>query len=138
LFQVLTKRPERIYVLNKKLPIWPDNVWSGITMDVADRINHIVHFPAKVRFLSYEPLFTVINPTVMNFRANKVDWVIVGGESGPGARPMNLDWVRGIRDQCKAEGVKFFFKQWVRNGHKVPFGEYPEDLRIREMPGMDR
>jgi len=111
-FQVLTKRPERARDLHG---VWgrlfPDNVWLGTTVenvDCADRINALRTIPATVRFLSCEPL---LGP-LPGLRLDGIHWVIVGGESGPGARPMNPAWVLGIKDQCAAAGVPFFFKQW--------------------------
>jgi protein gp37 len=109
-FQVLTKRPERLERLAPRLP-WPDNVWMGVSVerkDYAYRIAHLVRVPAAVRFLSVEPL---LGP-IPRLRLTGIDWVIVGGESGPKARPCNLEWVRVIRDRCTAGGVPFFFKQW--------------------------
>ena len=92
--------------------ILPDShMWFGVSIEdgtKTSRIRHLREAPAGVRFLSIEPL---IGP-VGKLDLTEIDWVIVGGESGPGARPMNPDWVREIRDQCHARGVAFFFKQW--------------------------
>jgi protein gp37 len=109
-FQVLTKRSERLETLAKKLP-WPSNVWIGVSVESADyayRIGHLRHVPARTRFISFEPLLA---------DAGKLDltgihWAIVGGESGPGARPMQPEWALSIRDQCQEQSVPFFFKQW--------------------------
>lgn len=109
-FQVLTKRSERLAKLSPRLP-WPQNVWMGVTVengDYAFRIDHLRQTGAAVRFLSCEPLLSPLP----NMDLDGIDWVIVGGESGPGARPMHHDWVTGIRDQCFVEGIPFFFKQW--------------------------
>jgi protein gp37 len=112
-FQILTKRPENII---DRLPAdwgegWP-NVWLGVSAEDqkhADlRIPVLRDVPAAVRFASLEPL---LGPVVIPDRSD-LDWVIVGGESGPGSRPMKLDWAREIRDQCDAEDIAFFFKQW--------------------------
>jgi protein gp37 len=109
-FQVLTKRPERAAELAPDLP-WPDNVWMGTTIESADylyRINSLKKTPAKIRFLSLEPLLGPLPKLPLN----GIHWVIVGGESGPEARPMDSTWVFQIRDQCQKYHVPFFFKQW--------------------------
>lgn len=109
-FQVLTKRAERISELSAQL-IWADNIWMGVSLEnekYAYRIDYLRKTGAHVKFLSVEPL---IGP-VGKLDLRGIDWVIVGGESGPGARPMDPDWVTTIRDQCIKQGVSFFFKQW--------------------------
>ncbi|OHB65896.1 MAG: hypothetical protein A2V70_10605 [Planctomycetes bacterium RBG_13_63_9] len=109
-FQVLTKRPERAAEMAHRLP-WPDNVWMGTSVENADytqRIAHLVRIRAAIRFLSLEPL---LGP-IPRLPLSGIDWVIVGGESGPAARPMDPTWVRQIRDRCLARSVPFFFKQW--------------------------
>jgi protein gp37 len=109
-FQVLTKRPERAAELASNLP-WPPNVWMGTSIETRDytwRARFLRRIPAAVRFLSVEPL---LGP-IPRLPLTGIDWVIVGGESGPGARPMEADWVRRIRDRCVDSGVPFFFKQW--------------------------
>lgn len=109
-FQVLTKRAERMSELSGILP-WKDNIWMGVTvenMDCIYRIQHLRETNAAVKFLSLEPL---IGP-LPDLDLSGVDWVIVGGESGPGARPMEIDWVREIRTSCLEYNVPFFFKQW--------------------------
>jgi protein gp37 len=115
-FQILTKRAERLAEIADRLP-WPINVWMGVSVEsprYVHRIERLRSVPAAVRFLSIEPLLSPI-PSVP---LAGIDWVIVGGESGPGARPMEPDWVREIRDRCVGNGVPFFFKQWggVRKG----------------------
>ena len=108
-FQVLTKRAERLAELAPSLP-WPAHVWMGVSVENqrwTSRIDHLREVPAAVRFLSCEPL---LGPLELDLEG--IDWVIAGGESGPGARPMRPEWPRGIRDQCGAVGVAFFFKQW--------------------------
>jgi protein gp37 len=110
LFQVLTKRAERLAELAPLLP-WPRNVWMGVTVESADyvgRIDHLQGVPAAVRFLSLEPL---LGP-LAGLDLAGIDWAIVGGESGPGSRPMAEAWAVDIRDQCRRAGVAFFFKQW--------------------------
>ncbi|MEW8659059.1 MAG: phage Gp37/Gp68 family protein [Candidatus Thiodiazotropha endolucinida] len=109
-FQLLTKRSDRLLEISHLLP-WPDNVWIGVSVENADyinRINHLRSVPATVRFLSIEPLLGPLS----RYPLKGIDWVIVGGESGPRARPMEKEWVRKIRDKCIALGVPFFFKQW--------------------------
>ncbi len=117
-FQVLTKRPQRMAKYFRALlvasPAWlraMPNVWLGTSIEsdrYAFRADHLRATPAAVRFLSLEPL---LGP-LPSLDLSGIDWVIVGGESGPGARPMHPDWVRDIRDRCVAAGVPFFFKQW--------------------------
>ncbi len=109
-FQVLTKRSQRLCDLGPSLP-WPRNVWAGVSVEDAscfERIRHLAEVPAHVRFLSLEPL---LGPAP-NLPLDGMQWVIVGGESGSKARPMDAAWVRDIRDQCQPAGVPFFFKQW--------------------------
>ena len=109
-YQVLTKRAARLAELAPKLP-WPEHIWAGVSVeneDVVDRIDYLRQVPAKVRFISMEPL---LGP-LPNLNLEGMDWVIVGGESGPGARPMSEEWVHQIQTHCLAEGVPFFFKQW--------------------------
>jgi protein gp37 len=109
-FQVLTKRSQRLRQLAPTLP-WPDNVWMGVTVEDASnasRISDLRATEARVKFLSCEPLLSGIPELPLD----GIDWVIVGGESGPGARPMKKDWVLSIRNQCKQAGVAFYFKQW--------------------------
>ncbi len=109
-FQILTKRTKRLLHLSDELS-WPDNVWMGVSVENArfvHRIDHLRQTPAKTKFLSLEPL---LGP-LPNLNLNGIDWVIVGGESGPGARPMKEEWVIDIRDQCLSTRVPFFFKQW--------------------------
>jgi protein gp37 len=109
-YQVLTKRSERLLEFAPRLP-WPRNVWMGVSVEderVVQRVRDLQRVPAKVRFLSCEPL---IGP-LRRLPLQGIHWVIVGGESGPGARPMEVEWVEEIHRQCKRAGVAFFFKQW--------------------------
>lgn len=109
-FQVLTKRSERLKESNRLIN-WPDNVWMGVSVENADvkgRIDDLRSTSARVKFLSIEPMIG----SVGDLNLDGIDWVIVGGESGPGARPIAPTWVRDVRDQCQAQGVAFFFKQW--------------------------
>jgi len=123
-FQVLTKRSERLRQLSRALP-WPRNVWMGVSVEdatVMDRIEDLRSVPAAVRFLSCEPL---IGP-LEHLPLERLHWVIAGGESGPGARPLCREWVYSLRDQCRAANVAFFFKQW---------GGVRKDLTGRELDG---
>ena len=109
-FQVLTKRADRLAVLGQKLD-WPRNVWMGVSVEdarVVSRIDGLLAVPAAIRFLSLEPLIGPLNGIPLK----GIDWAIVGGESGPRARPMKREWVTSILRQCRAAGVAFFFKQW--------------------------
>ncbi len=109
-YQVLTKRSERLLELDEKLP-WADHIWMGVSVESEAqkfRIDHLRQTNAHIKFLSLEPL---IGP-VPDIDLSGIDWVIVGGESGPGARPMKEEWVVDIRDQCRKACVPFFFKQW--------------------------
>ena len=109
-YQILTKRAERLEKLSEALE-WPRNVWMGVSVENADyqfRIDHLRRVGAMVKFLSLEPLLGQLD----RLNTDGIDWVITGGESGPGARPVSLDWVRSIRDQCVRAGVAFHFKQW--------------------------
>jgi protein gp37 len=109
-FQILTKRSERLVNLADRF-VWTPNIWMGVTVEKAkyvDRIDALRGVPAAVRFLSLEPLLGAIPDLPLQ----GIDWVIVGGESGPGARPVRPEWVTDIRDQCLRASTAFFFKQW--------------------------
>jgi len=109
-FQVLTKRSERLLELSPELK-WAPNIWMGVSVENQDytyRIDHLRETGASTKFLSLEPLLGQIP----NMNLEGIDWVIVGGESGPGARPMDASWVIDIRNQCLKSKVPFFFKQW--------------------------
>jgi len=130
-FQILTKRSRRLVELAHRLP-WPANVWMGVTVEsdrYVDRIDHLRSTPAATKFLSLEPL---LGP-LPRLDLGGIDWVIAGGESGPGARPMEPAWVRQVRDKCIEAGVPFFFKQWggVR---KKAAGRVLDDRIWDEMP----
>lgn len=108
-FQILTKRQERLVELAPELP-WPDNVWMGVSVEnqtFAHRVDYLRTTPAAVKFLSCEPL---IGPLDLDLTG--IHWVIVGGESGPNHRPIEAEWVRDIRAQSQRAGSSFFFKQW--------------------------
>ena len=133
-FQVLTKRSERLKSMTPRLD-WPRNVWMGVSVenrDVQRRIDDLRSVPAAVRFLSLEPL---LGP-LPQLNLDGIHWAIVGGESGPGARQMNPEWVVDIRNQCSAADVPFFFKQWggvlkKRNGRELDgktWSQYPQKV----------
>jgi protein gp37 len=109
-FQILTKRADRVLEMSGDLP-WAPNIWMGTSIETAQytwRAKLLSQVNAAIRFLSVEPLLGPIPKLPLK----RIDWVIVGGESGPGARPMNEEWVTQIRDRCQAQEVPFFFKQW--------------------------
>lgn len=109
-FQILTKRADRLLQVSSRLK-WTPNIWMGVTVENdqhMDRIDRLREVPATVRFLSLEPLLGPLS----ELNLSNIDWVIVGGESGPGARSMDPSWVLDLRDQCLDAGVAFFFKQW--------------------------
>ena len=109
-FQVLTKRAARLAEIGEELP-WSRNIWQGVSVEderVVERISLLRRVPAQVRFLSLEPLIGPLD----GLDLTGIHWVIVGGESGPGARPMKKEWVVRIRNQCRRQAVPFFFKQW--------------------------
>ncbi|MBI3895551.1 MAG: phage Gp37/Gp68 family protein [Acidobacteria bacterium] len=116
-FQILTKRSERLADCSPWIN-WPSNVWMGVSVENQDytfRIEHLRTADAEVKFLSLEPL---LGP-LPNLNLTGIDWVIVGGESGPGARLMKKSWVLDIRDQCQRDEVAFFFKQWGGRNKKA-------------------
>ena len=124
-FQILTKRSERLLEVSKELP-WPPNVWMGVSIEnvmVLNRVHDLQHVPAHVRFLSCEPLIEPLNTLPLK----GIHWVIVGGESGPKARPMKKEWVESILQQSREAGVAFFFKQW---------GGVRKDLTGRKLNGQ--
>ncbi len=109
-YQVLTKRSARLINLSSNLD-WTENIWMGVTVESEEyisRIEDLSNTDAKVKFLSLEPLLSAIP----HMNLDKIDWAIVGGESGPGARPMLKKWVLEIKEQCENYQVPFFFKQW--------------------------
>jgi len=132
IFQVLTKRAERLARIADKLE-WSPNIWAGVTVEArsyVSRIDSLRQVPAAVRFVSLEPLLEPIRRLPLN----GIQWVIVGGESGPGARPIRPEWVRSVCAHCLAAGTPFFFKQWggvnkKRNGRELDgetWDQYPK------------
>ncbi len=131
-YQVLTKRSERLLWLSPRLK-WTPQIWMGVSVESQDyvyRIDRLRRVPAHVKMLSLEPL---LGP-LPNLNLQGIDWVIVGGESGPGARPMDPAWVIDIRDQCVAKVVPFFFKQWG-GVQKKRHGRLLEGRTWDQMPG---
>lgn len=132
-FQVLTKRSGRLLELSPLIE-WPANVWMGVSVENAKyafRIDDLRRTGAVVKFLSLEPL---LGP-LPNLNLTGIDWSIVGGESGPGARPIEKAWVTDIRDQCEAAGVAFFFKQWG-GVNKKKTGRLLEGRKHDDMPSF--
>ena len=130
-YQILTKRAERLAKLSPELP-WQENIWMGVTVESADykyRIDYLRYTGANIKFLSLEPLLGDLG----ELELNGIDWVIVGGESGPGSRPIKIDWVRNIREQCLAQNVPFFFKQWGGTNKKKT-GKLLDGRIWNEMP----
>lgn len=130
-FQILTKRSGRLRRLAGKLE-WTKNIWMGVSVENKEayrRIEDLRQVPARVRFLSCEPLIV----SMRRLPLEDIHWVIVGGESGPGARPMEADWVRSIREQCRKSGVAFFFKQWG-GVSKHQYGRLLDNRTYDEMP----
>lgn len=110
-YQILTKRAEHMLEISKKVGKWPENVWMGVTVESKSCINRIKllkQVKSSVRFLSCEPLLNDLG--LLNLK--KINWVIVGGESGFNARPMRSEWATNLRDQCLASDIPYFFKQW--------------------------
>lgn len=136
-YQILTKRAHRLARIADQLD-WPRNAWMGVSVETPDqyeRIHDLAKVPAAVRFLSCEPLLSALP----NLPLDSIDWVIAGGESGVHARPVDPEWIRGIRDQCVEDRTPFFFKQW---GGRTPkahgreldglfWDEMPEILHLR-------
>ncbi|MDD8017841.1 MAG: phage Gp37/Gp68 family protein [Bacteroidota bacterium] len=123
-FQILTKRSQRLLEVAPELP-WAKNIWIGVSVEderVIERVSDLQKVPAKVRFLSLEPLIGPLNKLPLK----GIHWVIVGGESGPKARPMKSEWVTSIFRQCRNKKVPFFFKQW---------GGVRKDLTGRKLHG---
>lgn len=126
-FQILTKRAERLPRFE-----YPHNVWLGVTVEMAkykNRVDYLKQTNAKIKFLSCEPLLGDLGELDLT----GIDWVIAGGESGPGARPMHPDWVRNIQKQCQEQNVPFFFKQW---GEWIPTNQTPSTsifLKVKRM-----
>ena len=131
-FQILTKRPMDVVRLANDL-IWTPNIWMGVTVEsyrYAHRIDALRMVPAKIRFVSFEPLLSAIP---MSTSLKGIKWAIIGGESGPGARPMDENWVTGLRTLCRKHKTAFFFKQWGGVNKKAA-GRVLEGRTWDEMP----
>jgi protein gp37 len=130
-FQILTKRPERLVEIADDLP-WPENVWMGVSIEnrrFVQRAEALREVPAAVRFISAEPLLGPLE----GLELDQIDWLIAGGESGPRARSMDVEWARELRDRCGTEGVAFFFKQWGGRTSKAG-GRLLDGVEHDEMP----
>jgi len=150
IFMVLTKRPEWMKMFIQKVQITHPNIWLGVTAEnqrrADERIPVLLDTPASCRFVSVEPMLEAVNlfcwlpPYGQGWtdRPN-LDWVIVGCETGPGARPCKIEWMRAIRDQCKAAGVPLFVKKIRLEDGRISgdMSEWPEDLRIRQFPEVN-
>ena len=136
-YQVLTKRSQRLAKLASKLQ-WPDNVWMGVSVEThryGFRANDLRKVPAAVRFISAEPLLGPLSTLDLS----GIDWLIAGGESGPGARPMHPSWVRDLREECLEHETSFFFKQWGAWAPADDQGAVPiaiDGTRLAEMPAV--
>jgi len=132
IFQVLTKRPSRAALIAHKVK-WTPNIWLGTSVENNDyiwRVDKVRQTPAAIKFISAEPLLGELT----NLQLSGINWLIAGAESGHGARPMNVDWVRHLRDLCQEYHVAFFLKQFAKNGHKIPLPEL--DGKVwNEFPG---
>jgi protein gp37 len=131
-YQILTKRPGRVWKMDNKLK-WAPQIWMGVSVEhqkYAARIDNLRKTRAHVKFLSLEPLLGPLS----DLNLDAIDWAIVGGESGPGARPVDPGWVTDIRDQCVSAGVPFFFKQWG-GVQKKKTGRTLDGRTWDEMPG---
>lgn len=118
IFQILSKRAERLLEFSREIGGWPENAWIGVTVEAREyknRIDMLRQIKASIRFLSCEPLLDDLG--VLNL--GNIDWVIVGGESGWNSRPMHSDWATNLRDQCLAEKIPYFFKQWGGHNKKA-------------------
>ncbi len=132
-FQILTKRHERMAELASLID-WPENVWMGVSLENrrwVERADYLRKVPAAVRFISAEPLLGPLDNLVLE----DIDWLIVGGESGPRHRPIRKEWVLDLRDRCRDSGVPFFFKQWGGRTSKIG-GRQLEGREWSEMPTM--
>jgi protein gp37 len=130
-YQILTKRPERLAEVARQLPLLP-NIWLGTSVEddrVLGRIDALRQVPAAIRFISFEPLIG----SVAGADLSEIHWAIVGGESGPRARPMDREWVNEIEGMCRKAGIAFFFKQWG-GANKKRTGRLYRGETVEEMP----
>ena len=134
-YQILTKRTKRLAEIGQRLD-WPSNLWMGVSVENSKyrfRLDHLRSTDARIRFVSAEPLLGSLE----NLDLRDIHWLIVGGESGPGARPMDSEWVTDLRDQCEAAEVPFFFKQWGGRTPKAG-GRELDGLTYDEMPNLGK
>lgn len=132
-FQILTKRSSRLLELNSEID-WPENIWMGVSVESADykyRIDNLRKTNSYIKFLSIEPLLSSLG----KLNLTNIDWVIVGGESGPRSRPIAKEWVLEIKDQCQKNNTPFFFKQWG-GVNKKKNGRLLENRTWDDMPGI--
>ncbi len=139
-YQILTKRAKRLAKVAHSLP-WPENLWMGVSVESSRyrfRIDHLRSIDARVRFVSAEPLLGPLE----NLNLQDIHWLIAGGESGPGARPMDSEWVTDLRDQCETAEVPFFFKQWggrtPKAGGRELNGRTHDDMPQAMQPRLHR
>jgi protein gp37 len=143
-YQILTKRPHRMLEFSRKFGRIPDHIWMGTSVEswpFMSRIDLLRKVPARIRFVSFEPLIDSVRPPV---DLSGIGWTIVGGESGPNYRPVKVEWIREIRDECLRQGVAFFFKQFgglrPKSGGRVLDGqiwnEYPVSGSSRSMGSL--
>jgi len=138
IFQILTKNALRLSQVHQHLK-WSENIWLGVSIENEDycwRKDHLVKTEAKTKFISFEPLLE----SVKNCSLQEIDWVIAGGESGPGARPLKKQWLIEIRNKCLEKKIPFFFKQWggptsKANGRELD-GETWDQLPLSTMPSL--
>lgn len=139
-YQILTKRPHRMLAFAKDYGEIPDHIWLGTSVELAmykSRIEILKRVPAKIKFISFEPLLGPIGDVELS----GISWAIVGGESGPNHRPISAKWVREIRKQCKRQRVSFFFKQWggrtAKSGGRVLDGREWNEYPVSVSPSIE-
>jgi protein gp37 len=135
IFQILTKRVNRMLEISEEMGDWPDNVWIGATVEskeYEERIEFLRKINASIKFLSFEPLLSILG----DLNLDGISWVIVGGESGPRARSMQSEWAINIRDQCLEKNIPYFFKQWGGINKKVN-GRKLEGIEWNQMPSLN-
>ena len=140
-YQILTKRPERIHqCLPKDWGNGYENVWLGVSGETQSthdqRHVELLKIPAALHWVSIEPMLEPVD-LMLDLQTKDrphIEWVVAGGESGPKARPSQLGWFRSLRDQCQSAGVPFFMKQITKNGKKISYEDFPQDLKVRKFP----
>lgn len=135
IFQILTKRVNRMLEISEEIGYWPDNVWMGATVEskeYEERVESLRKINASIKFLSFEPLLSDLG----DLDLDGINWVIVGGESGPKARSMKSEWAINIRDQCLEKNIPYFFKQWGGINKKFN-GRKLEGIEWNQMPSLN-